>query len=414
MAKYCAFCNTKLPFFEAQTTDSYPLLYKMHFYNHFYRDFANKQFAIGQKHTCNRCAHYIFSLFRGPEMFSASGSVFEVTCAEKKESREEAKPYLEKLLKALPEGEAKEFIKYALSVSQKIDERVEAIKGEWLPPVAKFKSQKTALVEKVKSQNRVAENEDYAFGIVDESLICTNYSTQSLQSKIEAFEKAISDVIDNVDENGYLDGEDIAIGENMQASLSKYTWNRVSLNSILHPCLQDIQAYDDKWTVVLQIPLDKIKHFKMVGSIGYSSEVHGGGGSGGGVNMGGAVAGGLLFGGVGAIIGSQLGTETRIDAIKTKVTEHDNRKVEFFYEDESGTTVSLMFGPSAYDCLMKLIPEKAFDAVVSNAPQSEEVAQPTAPASTSLSQLKELKELLDMGIISQEEFDAKKKQILGL
>ena len=30
------------------------------------------------------------------------------------------------------------------------------------------------------------------------------------------------------------------------------------------------------------------------------------------------------------------------------------------------------------------------------------------------SQMKELKELLDLGIITQEEFDAKKKQLLGL
>ena len=31
-----------------------------------------------------------------------------------------------------------------------------------------------------------------------------------------------------------------------------------------------------------------------------------------------------------------------------------------------------------------------------------------------LNEIKKLKELLDMGIISQEEFDAKKKQLLGL
>ena len=40
-----------------------------------------------------------------------------------------------------------------------------------------------------------------------------------------------------------------------------------------------------------------------------------------------------------------------------------------------------------------------------------------APASTTLSsadELKKYKELFDMGVISQEEFDAKKKQLLGL
>ena len=38
----------------------------------------------------------------------------------------------------------------------------------------------------------------------------------------------------------------------------------------------------------------------------------------------------------------------------------------------------------------------------------------SAPAVSAADELKKFKELLDMGIISQEEFDAKKKQLLGL
>ncbi len=37
-----------------------------------------------------------------------------------------------------------------------------------------------------------------------------------------------------------------------------------------------------------------------------------------------------------------------------------------------------------------------------------------APASSAMDELKKLKELLDMGIVTLEEFDAKKKQLLGL
>ncbi len=44
--------------------------------------------------------------------------------------------------------------------------------------------------------------------------------------------------------------------------------------------------------------------------------------------------------------------------------------------------------------------------------QSKQTTQTTKQSSTG--ELKELKELLDNGIITQEEFDAKKKQILGL
>lgn len=39
---------------------------------------------------------------------------------------------------------------------------------------------------------------------------------------------------------------------------------------------------------------------------------------------------------------------------------------------------------------------------------------PAAPALSSADELKKFKELLDMGIITQEEFDSKKKQLLGL
>ena len=38
----------------------------------------------------------------------------------------------------------------------------------------------------------------------------------------------------------------------------------------------------------------------------------------------------------------------------------------------------------------------------------------TAPTSSSADELKKYKDLLDNGIISQEEFEAKKKQLLGL
>ena len=46
--------------------------------------------------------------------------------------------------------------------------------------------------------------------------------------------------------------------------------------------------------------------------------------------------------------------------------------------------------------------------------KAEPVTAPAAPAVDETEQLKKYKELLDMGIITQEEFDAKKKQLLGL
>ena len=39
---------------------------------------------------------------------------------------------------------------------------------------------------------------------------------------------------------------------------------------------------------------------------------------------------------------------------------------------------------------------------------------PAAPATSPADEIKRYKELLDTGILTQEEFDAKKKQLLGL
>ncbi len=51
---------------------------------------------------------------------------------------------------------------------------------------------------------------------------------------------------------------------------------------------------------------------------------------------------------------------------------------------------------------------------VPEAPQAPEVpAAPAAPAADPVAELKKYKDLLDLGVITQEEFDAKKRQILG-
>ena len=48
-----------------------------------------------------------------------------------------------------------------------------------------------------------------------------------------------------------------------------------------------------------------------------------------------------------------------------------------------------------------------------NITKQDQAVQPVQQTNN-LEQIKELKEMLDSGIISQEEFDAKKKQLLGL
>ena len=48
------------------------------------------------------------------------------------------------------------------------------------------------------------------------------------------------------------------------------------------------------------------------------------------------------------------------------------------------------------------------------APTQEALPTPSAPTDEQLETLKKLKELVDMGVLTQEEFEAKKKQLLGL
>ena len=168
---------------------------------------------------------------------------------------------------------------------------------------------------------------------------------------------------------------------------------------------------------LIKIPLDNIIYFSKDGTLEHVSVVSGGGGSGGGVNLGGAIAGGLLFGGVGAIIGSQVDTEIKIDPIKTEIKKEDTRRAFLLYKDDSGSLIQQSFSHEYYDFFMKHFPHKEFSKVQF---ENLQTSNPTteAPKTTSetsnIENIKKYKELLDMGIITQEEFDAKKKQLLGL
>ena len=64
-----------------------------------------------------------------------------------------------------------------------------------------------------------------------------------------------------------------------------------------------------------------------------------------------------------------------------------------------------------HETISKLLMERQSKPAPAPTPAPEAAA---APARISAQELKELKELLDRGIITQEEFDAKKKQLLGL
>lgn len=66
--------------------------------------------------------------------------------------------------------------------------------------------------------------------------------------------------------------------------------------------------------------------------------------------------------------------------------------------------------PACNSTDLTLLSEEEFDAIKNT--QSQPAAQ--EPKKTLVEQMAEYKQLLDMGVITQEEFDAKKKQLLGL
>lgn len=152
----------------------------------------------------------------------------------------------------------------------------------------------------------------------------------------------------------------------------------------------------------IEINLSQLLYYKIEGTVQHVSNV-----SGGGVNLQGAVAGAIIGGGAAAIIGSQIGTET-----KTDIVTKDDRKITFYLNGSDGLVTYDVISTNCdktISALRKLIPNKEESVVQMKARTSS-----TTAVSSVTDEIKKFKELLDNGIISQEEFDAKKKQLLGL
>ncbi|SFN71719.1 SHOCT domain-containing protein [Proteiniclasticum ruminis] len=129
--------------------------------------------------------------------------------------------------------------------------------------------------------------------------------------------------------------------------------------------------------------------------------------------LGRAVAGGLLFGGVGAVVGGVTGgkkTKGVCNSLQIKITLRNSPRQTVYlpFITTSTKTSSFIYKTmykSAQDTLSAL--QLAVDMVDSS--ETEQV--------NSVSEADEIlkfKNLFDNGVISEEEFNAKKKQLLGL
>ena len=163
---------------------------------------------------------------------------------------------------------------------------------------------------------------------------------------------------------------------------------------------------------IFEIPINCIHYFQERGGINYSTEVHGGGGNIKGANVAGVVAGKLMFGNIGAIIGSSVGTKGTINEVYSQTIEHDNRYVILRYK-QGNSTKELKFDFSCYEILVSLIPKKDYNtlqlgsAIEENNNELNDVEIP-------VEQIKKLKQIYDAGLITEEEFSQKKKQLLGI
>lgn len=158
------------------------------------------------------------------------------------------------------------------------------------------------------------------------------------------------------------------------------------------------------------IPCKNIVSFQLVGDVEHTTMISGDGSY--KPNYTGAAVGGLLFGAAGAIIGSQAGV--CVNPIKSEVIEFDSRRTLLNLKNAEGQ-VEIKELPYYYsEVFMKVIPEKEFNFIQANknAEQTTQIQQ--ASALNMVEEMKQLKELLDLNLITQEEFNSKRQQILKL
>jgi len=129
--------------------------------------------------------------------------------------------------------------------------------------------------------------------------------------------------------------------------------------------------------------------------------------------LGRAVTGGLLLGGVGAIVGGATGkkkSKTIVNSLIIKITVNNiNSPVVYINLISSPKKSSSIMYDAAYKSAHEIL--SVLSIITSD---NKETAQPLKNNNSDADVIRKYKQLLDDGIITQEEFDTKKKQLLGL
>ncbi|WP_304341235.1 SHOCT domain-containing protein [Metaclostridioides mangenotii] len=135
--------------------------------------------------------------------------------------------------------------------------------------------------------------------------------------------------------------------------------------------------------------------------------------------LGSAVVGGALFGGTGAVVGSVTGKKTTkklIKSLKIKITINDlSNPTEYIELIKKDTKTDSKEYKKAYETAQEIL------SMLTNMKNNhkttkdkEIVSENNQPEVSNLEQIKTLKELLDIGAITEDEFNTKKKELLGI
>lgn len=141
----------------------------------------------------------------------------------------------------------------------------------------------------------------------------------------------------------------------------------------------------------ISLDVNKINYYTLQGDKYAFTNIKGGGSS-----LGKAVVGGAIAGGAGAVIASR-------NKIESTTAVVDDRRTMIYYEDNHQKSI-IVLSSFAYEYLLSVLPEKEYNFVMS---QKES-------ANSNISELEQLASLRDKGILTEEEFNIKKKQLLGI
>ena len=127
--------------------------------------------------------------------------------------------------------------------------------------------------------------------------------------------------------------------------------------------------------------------------------------------LGRALVGGALFGGIGAAVGAATGTRKShsvCESLKIKVTVRNNSSPAIFVDYiTSSTKTSSFVYKDAFEKAHKTL--SALQCAVDSVERKE-----TPSTSDVADEIRKYKQLFDEGIITEAEFEAKKKQLLGI